>query len=758
MNFVKVGLYVLIGLVVALGAAIAAIAFGLDADKYKPELISAVKTRTGRTLSIEDPLRLSVFPKLGITVGKVRLSDLEGSKTFATVGEIRASLAILPLLSKQVVIDRVVLSGVSVDLIRYKDGRTNFDDLLSGGNAAKDPSGGVGSSSFKIDIEGVEVSADSLGWTDEKAGTRIRMSALKMATGRIADDVPGKLTLGARVQGEVPKVDALISLSSGYRFSIERKAIELSGVDLKINGDVPGAAGLTAVLKGSVESDPGRKIFKAKGIDLSIVTKDGIEAKLVMPGMEYSPEKIAGEKVTGLLKLVRNGLSLDARLALAAVQSGAGFGKNGSPAEAVPVLRFPEFAIDLSGKQADTTFQGKLTSALIMRMQEETLQMVDLKGEVNVNGPGIPQKAIKALMAGQIDAAWGRQSVSGNVTTRIDDSTIKTKFDVKDDVRPTIGFDVDIDQINIDRFAAKSSGAGGGTTTPSPIGAMPAGPEQPLDFSALKSLNLHGQVRAGRITTSNVKLEKLNATINVSGGRLDVAPLSAALYGGSLTGSASVNASGNRLSLRQQLLGVNIGPLLKDVAGQDFIEGRGNVTLDLETQGPTASSLKKALGGAAAVNLKDGAVKGINLAEAFRNAKALLGAKSAHEQGASATDKTDFAELVASFRIHNGVAHNDDLSLKSPFVRLGGGGDIDIGNNCMDYLAKASIVATSGGQGGKNADDLRGLTIPVRLAGPFDALKYRVDFGAVATEAVKQQVQERVKDQLQDRLKGLLKR
>jgi AsmA protein len=361
-------------------------------------------------------------------------------------------------------------------------------------------------------------------------------------------------------------------------------------------------------------------------------------------------------------------------------------------------------------------------------------------------------------MAGQIDAAWGRQSVSGNVTTRIDDSTIKTKFDVKDDVRPTIGFDVDIDQINIDRFAAKSSGAGGGTTTPSPIGAMPAGPEQPLDFSALKSLNLHGQVRAGRITTSNVKLEKLNATINVSGGRLDVAPLSAALYGGSLTGSASVNASGNRLSLRQQLLGVNIGPLLKDVAGQDFIEGRGNVTLDLETQGPTASSLKKALGGAAAVNLKDGAVKGINLAEAFRNAKALLGAKSAHEQGASATDKTDFAELVASFRIHNGVAHNDDLSLKSPFVRLGGGGDIDIGNNCMDYLAKASIVATSGGQGGKNADDLRGLTIPVRLAGPFDALKYRVDFGAVATEAVKQQVQERVKDQLQDRLKGLLKR
>jgi AsmA protein len=322
MKIVKIGLYVLTGLVVVFAAAVAFIAFGLDAEKYKPELIAVVKAKTGRTLSIEEPLRLSVFPRLGITIGKVQLSNPDGSREFAKAGEIRASLAILPLLTRQVVIDRVLLSGMSVDLLRYKDGRTNFDDLLSGGNAAKEPPGASASTSFKIDIEAIEISADSIGWTDEKAGTRIRMSALKIATGRIADEVPGKLTLSARVQGDVPKMDAQISLSSGYRFSIERKAFDLSGIDLKINGDVPGAVGLTATLKGSVESDPGRKIFKAKGIDLGIATKGGIEAKLAIPGMEYSPDKIAGEKVTGSMKLARGkGLSLDARLALAAVQS-----------------------------------------------------------------------------------------------------------------------------------------------------------------------------------------------------------------------------------------------------------------------------------------------------------------------------------------------------------------------------------------------------------------------------------------------------
>jgi AsmA protein len=118
--------------------------------------------------------------------------------------------------------------------------------------------------------------------------------------------------------------------------------------------------------------------------------------------------------------------------------------------------------------------------------------------------------------------------------------------------------------------------------------------------------------------------------------------------------------------------------------------------------------------------------------------------------------------MSASFVIRGGVAHNEDLSAKSPFLRLGGAGDINIGNDSMDYLAKAAIVNTSGGQGGKDLDSMKGLTVPVHLSGPFDALKYKIDFGAMLTDQVKQQVQqkvqEKVKDQLGDKLKGLFKR
>ena len=234
--------------------------------------------------------------------------------------------------------------------------------------------------------------------------------------------------------------------------------------------------------------------------------------------------------------------------------------------------------------------------------------------------------------------------------------------------------------------------------------------------------------------------------------------MTASLYGGTLSGSAGIDANTYRFTARPQLQGINISPLLKDLANKDLLEGRGKVVLDVQTTGRTVPDLKKALAGSASIALNDGAIKGINLAEALRKAKAAIGSQSAQEQTASGGDKTDFTEMTASFSISKGVAHNEDLSAKSPFIRIGGAGDLDIGEGRMNYLAKAAIVNTAAGQGGKDAGSLAGLTVPVRISGPFDALAYRVEIGAMVSDSVKQQVQEKVKGQVQERLKGLFAR
>jgi AsmA protein len=142
----------------------------------------------------------------------------------------------------------------------------------------------------------------------------------------------------------------------------------------------------------------------------------------------------------------------------------------------------------------------------------------------------------------------------------------------------------------------------------------------------------------------------------------------------------------------------------------------------------------------------NGAIKGVNIAASIREAKAKLGTlKGEKTQAASQVEKTDFSELSASFNIKNGVAHNRDLSGKSPLLRLAGEGDIDIGNERLDYLLKATVVATAAGQGGKDLAALSGVTVPVKLSGTFTSPQYSIDFGGMAEGVAKAVVEKRRK-------------
>lgn len=769
MRVIKI-LAIVVGLIVIVvvgGVAIVAKTF--DPNAYKPELAAMVKEKTGRTLTIDGPLSLNVFPSLGVAMGKVALSEPGNAKVFGTLAEARVSLAVMPLLSQRVVVDRIVLKGLNANLIRARDGRMNIDDLMdrpatgAAGtpDAGKAPPGGKaggnadGTAPFKLDIDGVDIQADSLGWRDERDGTQLRITGLKLKTGKIADNATGKLDLSGRVEGAKPKLNLAAAVSTAYRFNFVAGSVSLSNLSVKLEGDAPGAAGLKAALKGDIESDPGKGLLRLSDVELSATTTDGIDARLTVPKLSISSESAQSASINGTIKIKRAASSLNAKLALAELSARAADGKSGM------MVSFPKLEVEFSGKRDDMKLEGKLTTPVSVNLNAKTIALSRLTGEFTALGAAIPQQSMRVSLDGQGAADWGKETATGNLTAKLDDSTVQTRFGVTGFASPAISFDTAIDRLNVDRYRAgqKPTGSTGGSGATGGAGKPAA--ESSLDLSALTNLNLNGQARIGQFIASGVKLDKLQANVRAAGGRLDVNPISAGLYGGTLAGSASAENKGNHFSLKQQLVAVNIGPLLRDLTDKDMLEGRGNVTLDLQTSGASTAALKRGLNGTGSLQMKDGAIKGINLAESFRKAKALLGSKS-QEQAANKADKTDFTDLSASFVIRGGVARNDDLAAKSPFLRLGGAGTIDIGASQVDYLAKVAIVNTSGGQGAKDLNEMRGLTIPVRLSGPFDALKYRIDFGAVATEAVKQKVQETVKekvqDKLQDRLKGLFKR
>lgn len=729
MNIVKIIAFILGGLVALVLAAGAYLVASFDANKWKGEITRLVQQKKQRTLKIEGDLSLSLFPSIALALGKTTLSEFKSEKPFASVEGARVSVKLMPLLSRHIEVDTVSLDGVKAQLVRDRNGRLNIDDLLS-----KDES----EPPMRFDIAGIELKNGELGWRDEKAGQALTLSALSLASGRLANAASGRFELSAQLAGKAPQLAAQWAAKGEYRYDLDKKSFGAARLDLRLNGDVAGVKALDLALTAAgVQLAEGGQVaieklsFSARGTQAG----DAFEAKLEAPRLTLAADQASGANISAALTLKGAQRALDARLALAGVEGRS------------PLLKIDRFSVELDARQGETTLKGKLASPLSANLEKLTFDVPALAGELDVAHPQMPMKRVALPLKASVRADLTAHSASVQADTRFDESHIAAKANITRFAPLALNFDLDIDKLNVDKYLPPGS-------APAPGKDAGKGADTPVDFSAIEALDASGVVRIGQLQVSNIKASNVRLDIKAANGRLEVAPLAANLYEGSLSGALSVNAGSHQIALKQTLNQVNINPLMKDALDKDALEGRGNVALDVTTAGTTVAAMKKGLAGTASLKLRDGAIKGINLAKKFRETKALFGGRQDSVQQANQAEKTDFSELSASFHIARGVAHNEDLEMKSPFVRLGGAGDIDIGNEQIDYLAKASVVATAAGQGGKELEHLKGLTVPVRLAGPFDKLAYKIEFGALVGEAAKAKVEEKVREKVEDKLLG----
>jgi AsmA protein len=597
MKILKYALYALGGLIVLAGVVIAVIAATFDPNQYKPQIVQAVKDKTQRTLRLDGNIGLAFWPSIGAKVAKASLSERASTQEFAAVEEVRVSLKLMPLLSKQAVVDTVRIKGLRANIVKTKDGKLNIDDL-AGAPAAKEKPAPKGSEpGLQVDVAGVEITDSAITYTDQAAGSKYALSNFSLKTGRIAPGVPARIEVKFRAQGDQPKLDLQAALKTRLKFDPGRSA-NLDDIELDANG--------------------------------------------VAAGMSKLALKLAGNA-----------------------------------------------AVDIAKEQAQANLSGKVA-----------------------------------------------------------DSNIKARLTVAGFGAPAIRFDVEMDQLDLDRYLAQQPAGKG-----APAAKKAPEKETPFDLSGLKALNASGTLKIGSLKANNVKASNVSAEMKAKDGHVDLNPLRADFYQGKLVSAISVNAvpATPTFAVKHNMSGINVGPLLKDLADTDLLDGKGDVAMDVTSQGNTVSALKRALGGNASLKMADGALKGIDIAGSIRDAKARLGAlRGEHDQAADTTKKTDFSELTATFKIAKGVARNNDLSLKSPLLRVGGEGEINIGEDRLNYLVKAAIVGTSQGQGGRDVGDLRGVTIPVRVAGPLEKPSYKLDFGKAATESARQ----RLGDEVQKRLGG----
>ncbi|MFM5240662.1 AsmA family protein [Aeromonas media] len=665
-------IYILLGLALAAVVAIAALVSLIDPNQFKPQLAEQVRKSTGRELVMEGDIGWRFWPSLGLSLEKVQLRNPAG---FAEPDLLRfaqgdASVALLPLLSHRLEIGKVTLSGAHLFIQTRADGSSNLSGLVKTATADK----GVGAQS--------------------PAGES------QPAAPAASEEKPWQISL----QGV-----ALVEASALVRDDRSGVVSRLDRLDLDLGQLIPGEwVPVTLAAKGA----QGERAFDLKG-----------QAQL----------KLARELKASELKDLTLGGSLSEQ-----TQRLDAFSLK---ADRLALGQWSSLELSLSGAQGaadQPTLAGTLEGTLKARL-DQGLQLVEVSDAVlaaRLSGDSLPRPQMNLKLAGFARAELDKQTITlSNLVMGADDALLSGSGAVHLGAVPKVEFDLKGEKLDLDAWLGQAAPAKAAAAPAAPAkggdkGAAPAAKALSTmepDLAALKRMDLAGRLQLGSLRLKGLDLGTVDLQLALAGGQLSLKQFSAAVAGGQVTASGVLDARQQpaRYQVHKRVQGVDVRPLLQTLAQNDRLEGKGDLEVQVQGTGLSEQALRSQMQGKLSLRLSDGALHGINLAEMIREARATLTGKGADQ--VKEARKTDFSALTANFQIANGVARSDDIQLLAPALRVKGQGQTALVPETLDFLFLTSVVESSKGQGGKSVDELKDVTIPVRIGGHWQAPSYRLD-------------------------------
>jgi AsmA protein len=314
----------------------------------------------------------------------------------------------------------------------------------------------------------------------------------------------------------------------------------------------------------------------------------------------------------------------------------------------------------------------------------------------------------------------------------LDQSKLKFSAAVAEFSKPNLKFDLDLDQINLDRYMPPKS--------EQPSKEKTSGPAKPVkkktDYAPLRRLILDGTLKIAKLTVSKANIEDVVLQIKAKDGVFNLDPMKLKMYQGNAAGKAVLNVAKDtpRSKINLRLNNIQVGPLLQDVLEKDFLVGATNADINIAMVGDDPEKIKKTLNGKGELQFNDGAIVGIDLSAMARNVGAAFGLAKKGEK----RPRTDFSELLVPFTIKNGVANTPQSSIKSPFIRITAVGTADLVKETLDFRVDPQAVGTIKGQG----DEVKrsGIMVPILVSGTFSKPEFRPDLSAATQRRIEKEI------------------
>ena len=183
----------------------------VDWSFLRPQISQAAREATGRDLVIDGDMSLSLLPKPAFQVDGVRLENARGGSApdMVRIGSVSVEIAVAPLLSGAVQVERVVVDDLQV-LLETVDGTPNWEFAPAATPApTATPAEGGGSAAPAIDLSFDEILVqDSTLTFRDPAGTETNVEAIDLVVAL------GSLTGPFRAEGSLTALDNPLTVAA----------------------------------------------------------------------------------------------------------------------------------------------------------------------------------------------------------------------------------------------------------------------------------------------------------------------------------------------------------------------------------------------------------------------------------------------------------------------------------------------------------------------------------------------------------------
>ncbi|MCL6555954.1 MAG: AsmA family protein [Burkholderiales bacterium] len=427
------------------------------ANLLKPRLEQLVETRTQRHLGIGGDLRLILFPRPALALARLTLSERGREGEFATVEGLRLGLAFWPLLRGEVVLTELEVTGLRAHLVRFADGRTNFDDLFA---REKTPA-------FRFDPRRLQVTG-RLDFEDRQRGRRA-ITDFTFAAARPGGKTASTLTFQGRLNLDSPPTALAFKGTGRAELNVAEKRLAWQELALEAKGEVPGGRRVEVTGRGDGEAAWPPLTLRVENLTVRArMEEEGqtAELNLALPRLSLTGQKLEVRQASGTLTAARGMARLSAALSLPELVGG------GEKLTA-------RLKLEAEGRHTAGHFTLRLATPLEVLPATGRLVASAVVGEVTLDAPPLP-RTLRLALSGC--AAGARDAIGARFVARGEGTTAHVQLTLLPGRSPWLVFDARLDRLTLQSPRAAGEAA-----------------RHPFELSRLGALPIDGRLRVGSL-------------------------------------------------------------------------------------------------------------------------------------------------------------------------------------------------------------------------------------------------------------------